>query len=113
MEPLYHLAMAAEWAEASATGRYTTSTRGRSLDEEGFVHCSFARQVLATADRFYGDTDDVVVLRIDPDRLSSAIVVEDLVGAGESFPHVYGPIELGAVLDATPWPRPRSWPLTP
>ena len=112
VEPLYHLAMADDWAEASAAGRYTASTRGRRLDEEGFIHCSFAHQVVATAGRFYGDTDDVVLLRLDTDRLSSPVVVEDLIGSGESFPHVYGPIELVAVLDATPWPRPRSWPLT-
>ncbi len=112
MEPLYHLALAADWATASATGRYTASTRGRSLDEEGFIHCSFAHQVVATADRFYGDIDDVVLLRIDPDRLSSPVVVEDLASAGEAFPHVYGPIELVAVVDATPWPRPRAWPVT-
>ena len=42
----------------------------------------------------------VVVLRIDPDRLTSAVVVEDLVGSGEQFPHVYGPINLDAVVGA-------------
>ena len=113
VEPLYHLALAADWAEGTAAGRYTASTRGRSLDEEGFIHCSFAHQVIATADRFYGDTDDVVLLRIDAHRLSGPVVVEDLFGAGEAFPHIYGPIDLGAVVGATPWPRPRSWPLTP
>ena len=33
------------------------------------------------------------MLRIDPDLLTSAVVVEDLVGTGEAFPHVYGPID--------------------
>ena len=38
----------------------------------------------------------------NPDRLSSAVVSEDLAGSGEAFPHVYGPIDLAAVVSATP-----------
>jgi uncharacterized protein (DUF952 family) len=30
------------------------------------------------------------------------LVVEDLLDTGEAFPHVYGPISLDAVIDATP-----------
>ena len=45
---------------------------------------------------------EVVLLRIDPDRLTSPVVVEDLVGSGEPFPHVYGPIDLAAVVAADP-----------
>jgi anti-anti-sigma factor len=96
---LYHLALPADWAAAQQAGEYTTSTRGRSLAEEGFIHCSFARQVAATAARFYADVDDVVVLRIDPSRLGdAAVVVEDLFDAGEAFPHIYGPIPVAAVV---------------
>ena len=99
---LYHIAVPADWAAAQDAGRYTTSTRGRTLADEGFIHCSFAEQVVATAARFYSDLDEVVLLQIDPDRLTSAVVVEDVVGTGEEFPHVYGPIELAAVVAATP-----------
>ena len=70
------------------------------MAEEGYIHCSFAGQVTATAARFYGDVDEVVVLRIDPDRLTSPVVVEDLAGSGEEFPHVYGPIDVHAVVEA-------------
>ena len=83
---LFHIALPDDWTAAQATGRYTASTRGRTLDEEGYIHCSFAEQVAATAARFYGDLDEVVVLQIDPDRLTSAVVVEDLVGSGEAVP---------------------------
>ena len=37
---IFHIATAADWAEAQRTGSYTTSTRGRSLEQEGFVHAS-------------------------------------------------------------------------
>lgn len=99
---LFHLALPGDWAAAQETGAYTTSTRGRTLVEEGYVHCSFAQQVAATAARFYRDLDEVVVLEIDPDRLTSPVVVEDLIGSGETFPHVYGPIDLPAVITAYP-----------
>lgn len=100
---LYHLALAGDWAGAGEDG-YSVSTVGRSLAEEGFVHCSFARQVERTADRFYRGRADVVLLVIDPDRLTAPVKVEDGGGGGESFPHVYGPINRDAVLRAVPVP---------
>jgi uncharacterized protein (DUF952 family) len=99
---LFHVALAEDWAAAEVAGVYTVSTRGRTLAEEGFIHCSFAEQVDATASRFYADVADAVVLRIDPARLSSPVVVEDLFGTGEEFPHVYGPIPVGAVVEVRP-----------
>jgi uncharacterized protein (DUF952 family) len=99
---LYHIALPDDWAAAQVSGEYTTSTRGRTLAEEGFIHCSFAEQVQATADRFYRDVNDALVLRIDRARLPSRVVVEDLVGTGELFPHVYGPIPVSAVVDVRP-----------
>ena len=99
---LYHIALADDWARAESAGEYAMSTRGRSLADEGFIHCSFAEQVDATAARFYADIDDAVVLRIDPDRLTSRVVVEDVVGSGERFPHVYGPIPVSAVVEVRP-----------
>jgi glutathione S-transferase len=96
---LFHITTLEDWAGAVRTGAITMSTRGVTLAEEGFVHCSYDAQVGATAARFFGDLDEVVVLRIDPDRVTSPIVAEDLYGAGEDFPHVYGPINVDAVTD--------------
>jgi uncharacterized protein (DUF952 family) len=102
---LFHLAIPDDWAAAQRAGQYAVSTRGRTLADEGFIHCSFAEQVTATAARFYDDLDEVVLLRIDPDRVPGPVVVEDLFGSGEAFPHVYGPIPVSAVVDARPWHR--------
>ncbi len=95
--PLFHLALAPEWDMARDAGSYRRSTLGVSLEEEGFIHCSFAEQVQRIADLVYRGRDDVVVLRIDPDRLDAEIRVEDLTGAGMAFPHIYGPLPLDAV----------------
>lgn len=101
---IHHLALADEWAAAQASGTYDRSTIGVSLAEEGFIHCSFPHQVEATAARFYAGRDDVVLLTIDPAQLRSAVVVEDTHGSGESFPHIYGPIPVAAVVSAVPRP---------
>ena len=100
MDDIFHIALPDDWAQARAAGVVTDSTRGVTLADEGYIHCSFAGQLAATAARFYGDLDEVVVLRIAAASLGDSLVVEDLVGSGEPFPHVYGPIPLSAVLEA-------------
>jgi glutathione S-transferase len=106
---LYHLALGPEWQAARADGMYRRSTRGRSLEEVGFIHLSNAHQVEATAALFYGDlpAGAVLLLTIDPQRLAAAgleLRFEQAAG-GEPFPHLYGPLPLGAVLRAEPWLR--------
>jgi uncharacterized protein (DUF952 family) len=66
-EPIYHLALLAEWG--SSAGEYRGSTLGRSLDDVGFIHCSTAAQIRQVAELLYSGRDDVVLLKIDPGRL--------------------------------------------
>lgn len=96
MSDLWHLAERVHWDEARATGSYERSTRGLSLAEEGFVHCSYPGQVAGVAARFYSGAGELVLLRIAPGRIPSEIRVEG------GFPHVYGPIPVAAVTSATP-----------
>ena len=96
---IFHLTVPDVWEQARRDGALTMSTRDVTLAEEGFVHCSFAEQLAATAERFFGDLDEIVVLRIDPALLTSPVVVEDLYDAGQAFPHVYGPIDVAAVVE--------------
>lgn len=102
---LLHLAVAGEWERARARGTYERSTIDTSLEEEGFIHCSFPDQVQATADRYYRGRDDIVLLRIDPERLDPGVdVVVEEARSGERFPHVYGPIPVVAVASVQPVP---------
>jgi glutathione S-transferase len=96
VEPIYHLALRGEWDSCVTRGHYDRSTLGQSLDEVGFIHCSFAHQVQGTADRFYAGREDVVLLMIDPSRLSADVRIESL------FPHIYGPLPMDAVTTVTP-----------
>ncbi len=92
---IYHLARVADWDAAAASGEYRVSTLDRTLDEVGFIHASRADQVAATAERFYRDVaGDLVVLEIDEHGLD---VREEDGGAGEVYPHVYGPIPVASV----------------
>ena len=101
-ERLYHLALARDW-ETDTAPEYAMSTLGRTVADEGFVHCSFAHQVQAVADRFYRGRPDVVLLEIDAGALTAPVKVESL-GGPEAFPHIYGPLNRTAVLRAAPVP---------
>ena len=106
---LYHLALSEEWREARAAGIYNRSTRGRSLEEVGFLHASYAHQIGATYARFYADlpAGAVRLLTLDPARLAAAglaVLEEPAPESGELFPHLYGALPLEAVLREEPWP---------
>lgn len=103
-ERIFHIATAADWRRTLETGTYTTSTVGVTLAEEGFIHASRRDQVQGVFDRYYaGLREHLVLLTIDPARLESEVRV-DPVG-DDSYPHVYGPINRGAVLDVAPLDR--------
>lgn len=104
---MYHVALAGEWEAARERGVYSISTRGRSLDDVGFVHCARAEQVAGVIERFYADVDDLVLLTIDVGRIDAEVVDEPAPGWTELFPHVYGPIPVAAVVDATAIDPPR------
>jgi glutathione S-transferase len=101
---IFHVATAADWAAAQASGTYTTSTYGVSLEQEGFIHASHEDQWRGVLDRFYADvTEPLVLLEIDTDLLGSDVVEEPPApGVAETFPHVYGPVEAAAVVATTP-----------
>lgn len=102
---LYHVAIPDEWERARVAGAYTMSTRGRSLDDEGFIHCSYRHQVEQVANVFYADVPCLMLLEIDRTQLNVAVVDEHADGDGEAFPHVYGPIPVHAIVADEPWER--------
>ena len=104
--PILHLTERSLWEEARARGTYEMSTRGRTLQEEGFIHCSTREQLPAVAAFLYGSydgPDDLVVLVVDPARLDVPLEYEAPKPGAEEFPHVYGPIPVAAVVDVEAW----------
>lgn len=102
---IFHIATADDWRAAKRAGTYTTSTRGRTLAEEGFIHASRGDQWQGVQARFYADvTGPLLLLVIDTDRLTSPVVVEAVPDADvdETFPHIYGPLNTDAVVNTVP-----------
>ncbi len=99
MKYLYHIAIKEDWQRAKSNNTYTNSTLGKSLDNVGYIHLSYAHQVKLVADFIYKGMSGLVLLKIDPSKLTSRVVVEDVEGTDEKFPHLYGPLNLDAVID--------------
>jgi uncharacterized protein (DUF952 family) len=93
---ILHATTKAAWSAAQASREYAAD----SLAGEGFIHCSTAEQIPAVAERFFAGWHGLVLLVIDPMRLIPELRWE--AGAdqpAELFPHIYGPINLEAVMD--------------
>jgi uncharacterized protein (DUF952 family)/lysophospholipase L1-like esterase len=105
---LFHLVAPADWP---ASGWYRTA----SLRAEGFVHLSFADQVQAVANDRYRDAAELIAIELDPVALRADVRVEDSYGEGAAFPHVYGPVPIGAVVAKHPLRRAAdgSWLFSP
>jgi len=101
---IYHVTSRSAWSEARQSGEY----RAKSLESEGFIHCSTGHQVLPVVEKYYRGQPGLLLLKIDPARLSSELKWEPPSGGtpppgvpeGDLFPHVYGPINLDAVVKA-------------
>lgn len=101
---IFHVAEKSRWDAARLAGSYAQSTLGRTLDDEGFIHAAREDQWRDVLDRYYRDFGgSLVLLTIDTEKLSSPWR-EEPVG-DESFPHILGPLNPGAVVDITPIPR--------
>ncbi|NJN18242.1 MAG: DUF952 domain-containing protein [Oscillochloris sp.] len=88
---IYHIAEHAVWAATAE------SYRPPSLEREGFIHLSTNKQVLRTAARFYCGRTDLLLLAVDPGALQAEMRYEE-AEPGEFFPHLYGPLNLDAIV---------------
>ena len=102
---IFHITTEADWVRAQAEDTYSLSTRGLTLAQVGFVHCAFEEQVAGVANSFFRGVAKLVVLRIATDKLNAEVRYEDLEGGTVLFPHVYGPLNLDAVVAIMPLPR--------
>jgi uncharacterized protein (DUF952 family) len=100
-DPILHITTAAGWARAQQDGRLVAP----SLAEEGFIHCSTHAQVEATANRIFRGSGDLLLLEVDPDRLTAPLKWERATDVGDEFPHIYGPLNVDAVVGTRPLPE--------
>jgi glutathione S-transferase len=79
------------------------STRGLTLAEQGFIHASTADQVALVANAFYQGAPDLLLLVIDTERVDPEIRYEHVPGQAAPYPHIYGPLNVDAVVAARPF----------
>ncbi|MEB3310173.1 MAG: DUF952 domain-containing protein [Snowella sp.] len=101
---IFHITNQRQWQLAQAQGFYTTE----SLMQEGFIHGSTAAQVPTVLAAFYQGKTDLVLLEIEPTLLEAELKWEapvhpsgqstDTIADTEKFPHIYGTINLNAVI---------------
>ncbi len=99
---IVHIASRLLWEEARQLGRYSPP----GLASEGFIHCSTVAQVTAVAGKYYRGQSGLVLLVIDPARLTSTLRWEPPaegahppgVPSGDLFPHIYGSLNLDAIV---------------
>jgi uncharacterized protein (DUF952 family) len=104
MADLLHITERILWEAAKRNGNYRISTRGISLEQQGFIHCSLPHQLRAVAEANYDDVGDLVVLVIDAASLPAEVRHED-GGDGEVYPHIYGPLPVNSVSEVIPVTR--------
>ena len=95
MPVIYHVTTAGDWDAARQTGFYEHP----SLTAEGFIHCSQENQVAGVLERYFEGQTNLVKLVIDTDRLTSRFVFDWSPSTQDTFPHIYGPINLDAVTE--------------
>ncbi len=88
MPYLYHLSCQRNWEPNLAPA---------SLCREGYVHLCTLEQLIATAERWFPDREQLKVLQLDRDLLEPALRWEDSYGHGQAFPHHYGALPEASV----------------
>lgn len=99
MSLIFHITPRSKWHAAQQAGVYHCE----SLETEGFIHCSTSAQVVKVANWFYKGQEGLVLLGIESDRLQSELRYE-AIETGEAFPHLYGELNLDAVVQVFEFP---------
>ncbi|MCY7360831.1 MAG: DUF952 domain-containing protein [Ignavibacteria bacterium] len=94
---IYHITFKNKWKEALINNSYKTD----SLEKEGFIHCSPEDKISDSANKFFKDQCELIILCIDEKKVKSKIIWEDLYETGFNFPHIYGQLNIDSVIQVT------------
>jgi uncharacterized protein (DUF952 family) len=92
MAIIFRISERATWEEAQALGFYTGE-----LHDDGFIHMSERCQVIDVANHHYNNQKNLLLLAVDTEKLNAEVRYEKR-GTDEPFPHVYGVINIDAVV---------------
>jgi len=91
---IIYTATCEEWDRIKGQTEFTSD----DFHREGFIHCSYPKQTLWVLNKHFRNEEKVILLCIDPKLLKSKWISEDLKGNGEEFPHIYGSINIDAII---------------
>ena len=97
---IFKICPAPLWEQAERLGRFRGS---RDDARDGFIHFSTAAQAAETAAKHFAGQDDLLLVSVDVDRLGPSLKWEPSRG-GALFPHLYGDLDLSAVMKVEPLP---------
>ncbi len=98
---ILHCMKKSTWEEVKNKGIW-----GKELiEKEGFIHCSTIEYFWRVAPNFKGIKDEMVLLCIDEEKLSSKVCYEDGDNCGRFYPHIYGVINNSCVIKVLPFLR--------
>ena len=97
---IYHITPRNDWEKAKPVGAYTAEL----LSQEGFIHCSTQQQIVGTANFLFKGQQNLALLCIDTERVKPEIRFESASNTDQKFPHIYGPLNLDAVVDVVDFP---------
>lgn len=98
MPLIFHITSVPQWEQAQLAGIY----QGDTLASEGFIHCSTLSQVIGVANRYFAGQANLVLLCIASEQVQAEIKHEAIAG-DETYPHIYGPLNLDAITQVVPW----------
>ncbi len=101
---IYHVTTRENWEEAIKKGVYNHA----SLQTDGFIHASDKDDLLITAELYFKELDDLVLLAIDPEKVTSPIKYELVDERNSLFPHIFGPVNIDSIVDAPPFVKNNS-----
>ncbi len=98
MSVIYHITAVSEWREAQQKGYYESE----ALKSQGFIPCCEEHQIPDILKRYFSHKTALIKLCIETAKLSSRLIYNWSNTIEDTFPHIYGPVNLDAIIDATP-----------
>ncbi len=94
---IYHVVTKSSWKQALQQEYYEAA----SLVTEGFIHLSKEEQVEGVLQRYYKNVPALLLLHVDESKLVAELKYELSPSLNEMFPHLYGRLNLDAVIAIT------------
>ena len=89
---LYHVVNETYWNTYEKSEMYYSET----FEAENFIHLSEASQVKGVLERYYKNQDNLLILFIEKEKLTSELIYEKATN-DEYFPHLYGGLNINAI----------------